>query len=147
MVNEDDRAIDNSKPTPQFIVRLKQYKEFIAILVFFTGGFMWIYGFFATKSQVESVNDNVQVVHCLTNSSIILTETRMQKRFLLEELTQKSVELNNLLTKTDLSVAENRKLIILKAETDVIRENLMKANARHDEAYHNLKVAKCQFDK
>ena len=75
MPNDKTKDKNASDGKNRFVTRLKEYKEFIAILVFFMGGFFWIYGFFATKDQVK-------VLQCLTNNNIALIECRMQKRFL-----------------------------------------------------------------
>jgi hypothetical protein len=46
---------DIAKPTTtgerKFLDILKEYKELIAILVFFLGGVLWMFGYFATKQQ------------------------------------------------------------------------------------------------
>ena len=138
MVDEDDRTNATSSSTPDFITRLKQYKEFILILVFFMGGAMWVYGYFATKDQVE-------VVHCLTSNGISLIESRMQKKFFFDELTQKSMELDRLRAKTNISNEESQKVIILNAEIDLIRKKLFETEAKHDKYFHILRTNKCQY--
>ena len=137
MINEGDRTNDTSGSTPDFITRLKEYKEFIVILVFFIGGFMWIYGYFATKEQVK-------VLQCLTNQNITLIESRMQKKFLFDELNQKGMELEKLLKKADVLNEERRKVIQLTNEIEIIKANLKKTEARYDEAFNFLKANKCQ---
>ena len=66
-------------PTVTILDRLKQYKEFIAIMVFFIGGFLWIYGFFATKGQLNELQ-------CLTNLNVAMIETRVKKKEFIDEI-------------------------------------------------------------
>ena len=44
--NEPIKPAAGSSP---LLSRLREYKEFIGIRVFFVAGILWIYGFFATK--------------------------------------------------------------------------------------------------
>jgi hypothetical protein len=50
---------DIAKPTTtgerKFLDILKEYKELIAILVFFLGGVLWMFGYFATKQQLTEL--------------------------------------------------------------------------------------------
>lgn len=147
MINEGDRTNNTRGSTPNFIARLKEYKEFIVILVFFVSGFMWIFSYFATKDQVR-------VLQCLTNHNIILIESRMQKKFLFDELTQKGMELEKLVPQVDISKSENNKselsaeekekVIRLKEQMEIIRANLIETQIKHDEAFNYLKSNKCQ---
>lgn len=50
------------------LTKLKQYKEIIAIIVFFLSGVAWIYGSFATKKQVDRLE-------CFTNLNITLVRS------------------------------------------------------------------------
>jgi lipid A disaccharide synthetase len=137
MINEGDHTNNTSGSTPNFITRLKEYKEFILILVFFVSGFMWIFSYFATKEQVK-------VLQCLTDQNIILIESRMQKKFLFDELIQKGMEIEKIFKKADVLNEESRKVIQLTNEIEMLKEKLKMTSARYDEAFNFLKMNKCQ---
>jgi hypothetical protein len=136
MTNESERTNDTHGNATDFIGRVKAYKEFIAILVFFVSGFMWIFFFFATKGQVK-------VNKCLTNQNITLIESRLQKQIFLDELTQKSMALRELEKKDDISKEEDKKVIQLKSEIELIKADLKNTKARYNEAFNFLKAGKC----
>ena len=73
-----------------FVQRLKEYKEFVAVLVFFLGGVTWAYGVFATQQQINQLK-------CLLNTNISLIHNQTQSRFLLQELTSKQMHLAEIL--------------------------------------------------
>lgn len=68
---------------------LKEYKEIIAILVFFIGGVLWIFGFFATKNEVKKFK------------YIVLTKVNIEENYRLldnlqrelDELTEEKIDL------------------------------------------------------
>ncbi len=57
--------------------RLKEYKELIAILVFFLGGFFWIQNQFPTKSDLKT---DVGILHCLLEKYMTLTQLQIHER-------------------------------------------------------------------
>lgn len=68
---------------------LKEYKETIAILVFFIAGVLWIFGFFATKNEVKKLKH------------IVLTKVKIEENYRLldniqrelDELTEEKIDL------------------------------------------------------
>ncbi|MFX0199001.1 MAG: hypothetical protein ACFFCW_23000 [Candidatus Hodarchaeota archaeon] len=112
---EDRQSLKDTKSQANsFLNRLREYKEFIAILVFVVGGFMWIYGFFATKQQVR-------VLQCLMNQQIALVESRMTSKFLCEEIVQKLLELQKLNEKHDKSNEEIKRSLEVQEEIRRLR--------------------------
>jgi len=57
-----------------FMQKLLTYKEFISILVFFTGGILWIYSIFATKQNVDQLA-------CVTQLNIQMVQGKMESQF------------------------------------------------------------------
>ena len=65
--------------------KLKQYKEFIAIIIFFLGGFFWLQAEFPNKSdlnaQVGLLNTNLKTevgsLNCLLDSYMLLTHLQI----------------------------------------------------------------------
>ena len=65
---------DISKPTTngerKFLDILKEYKELIAVLVFFLGGVLWMFGYFATKKQLTELR-------CWMHANVEFVQGRM----------------------------------------------------------------------
>ncbi len=75
-----------------FLDLLNAYKELLTVIVFFLGGFLWVYGIFATKRQV-----NVLLWYTLTYNRMIesrLAADAAEKE--IDELTQVLKDLKNL---------------------------------------------------
>jgi len=138
MPNEEgDHTNDVSGSKRDFIAHLKQYKEFIAILVFFVGGFMWIFAYFATKESVDEVR-------CIADNIIILVDSRMEQDVFTKNLAKKGLEHKKLSEQANLSKEEKDiKLTTVDAELHVIRKNLNMTMEKHDKAHHILKMKKC----
>jgi len=89
----------------------KEYKEFIAILVFFIGGVVWLYAAFATKSYVDEFKDTIQKaitqiqesskkstanIKCVLGGSIEVYSKDTEIRFLQDEVTSNKIDLEKL---------------------------------------------------
>lgn len=67
------------------LARLKEYKELVAILAFFLGGFFWIDNQFPKKEDLErqvsgveaSVSTQVMVLKCLLEQYMLLTQLQL----------------------------------------------------------------------
>jgi hypothetical protein len=57
----------------KFLAKLKEYKELIALIMFFVGGIIWLYAAFATKSYVASIR-------CLLGATIERVDNEAQSR-------------------------------------------------------------------
>ena len=142
---------EHIKPTAGsslLLVRLKEYKEIIGITVFFLAGLMWIYGFFATKDQLK-------VQKCISDTSVMMLEGKMDIEFKMDKYAQTSMELINKIEKDGTSNEEDSVGIGLDQETTKARIRLSKelellgneineAKAKFDEALYILKTYKCQ---
>lgn len=57
------------------IERLKEYKEMIAIIVLFIGGFIWLETRFPTKTDLQT---EIASLNCLVEKYMILTQCQMR---------------------------------------------------------------------
>jgi flagellar motor component MotA len=57
--------------------KLKEYKELIAIIVFFIGGFIWLTSQFPTKNDLTS---EINSLNCLLEKYMTLTQLQIQNQ-------------------------------------------------------------------
>ncbi len=57
--------------------RLKEYKELLAILVFFLGGFFWVQNRFPTKTDLRA---EIAGLNCLLDKYMLLTQLQIRGR-------------------------------------------------------------------
>ena len=74
------------------IDRLKEYKELIAIVVFFLGGFFWLETHFPSKSDLKG---QIDVLHCLLDKYMTLTQLEIHVKDLGDKATALGAELNS----------------------------------------------------
>jgi len=88
------------KKTNGFLSRLKEYKEFISILIFFAGGAFWIYGFFATKSQVIDIQDattsQVKKLTCALEQNVKMLRGKMEFQYFTDLLDENKQEIRDI---------------------------------------------------
>ncbi|MEI7457612.1 MAG: hypothetical protein WCK93_12910 [Nitrosomonadales bacterium] len=63
--------------------RLKEYKELIAIIAFFLGGFFWLQSQYPNKSEVK---DEFNSIRCQLNSYMKLTQLQIRSQELDKQL-------------------------------------------------------------
>ena len=101
--------------------KLKEYKELITILIFFLGGFVWIYGYFATKTQLRSMK-------CVLNANVSLLTGQLQGNTLAQNL-NKNLELQGALEEKAKSDPSSQKMLNgLKQTAKMIEKQLENAN-------------------
>ncbi|WP_157973675.1 hypothetical protein [Tropicimonas sp. IMCC34043] len=133
---------DKDKPMPplnQLLGRLKDYKEFVAILVFFLGGLLWVYGVFATQKQVDQIK-------CLLNTNISLIHNQTQSRFLLQELTSKQLSLAEVIERGNAGTphrGDRRLALQLETEIDLLKDKVKDAEDASAESLDLLKKSAC----
>lgn len=69
--------------------KLKEYKELIAIIVFFLGGFFWLQSEFPSKNDLKS---QLKVINCQLDSYMQLTQLQISSQ-------EQEKQLNDLLKK------------------------------------------------
>ena len=86
-----DESIAAAEPK-SFLKRLNEIKETIALLLFFLGGISWVYGFFATRTQLTTFN-------CILSASIDFASAQIDVRYLPDKINAKGVQLSSLTDK------------------------------------------------
>lgn len=59
------------------LARLREYKELIAIILFFLGGFVWMERTFPKKDDLDG---KVQVLQCLLDSYMRITQRQLESQ-------------------------------------------------------------------
>lgn len=62
--------------------KLKEYKEIVAIIVFFLGGFMWLNNQFPTKNDLKS---EIGSLNCLVEKYMTLTQLQIRGQELVKQ--------------------------------------------------------------
>ncbi len=70
--------------------KLKEYKEIIAIMVFFAGGFMWLNKQYPTKAELHETNHQllteIQHLQCLLKKYMQLTQLQIRSHDLEKQI-------------------------------------------------------------
>lgn len=78
---------ENKRKEPLLLTRLKEYKDLIALVVFFVCGVIWIYSIFATEKLVTELD-------CITNKNILLSENRLKREIITSQVLDINAEQN-----------------------------------------------------
>ncbi|MBL8028908.1 MAG: hypothetical protein JNL74_20960 [Fibrobacteres bacterium] len=73
------------------ITKLKEYKELIAILVFFLGGFFWLNNRFSTKSDLQQ---EIASLNCMLEKYMLLTQNQIRVQTLEKEINETNSKLS-----------------------------------------------------
>jgi hypothetical protein len=115
---------------------LKEYKELIAILVFFLGGVLWMFGYFATKQQLTELR-------CWMRANVEFVQGRMDAANL-SDLSVKNIEdLTALSEKATLSADEKARKHRLEMAKDEIARKLAAAESTSVGAMKKLTSGQC----
>ncbi len=88
---------NNQSEQGNLITLLTQYKEFIAILLFFVSGGIWLFSYTATKTQVNELN-------CVMNQNVQMLRGKMEYQFVTDMLDNNKEEISDL--KRDIRLAK-----------------------------------------
>lgn len=122
-----------------FLQRLNDFKEFIAILVFFLGGVVWIYDYFATKQQLVQFN-------CLLTASISIARADADTKYLSDKIVEidlQATELDEKRLKGPLSAAEKKRLIELTNDSKNKQNEFAAAKQRFEESNQKIQSNLC----
>lgn len=128
-----------STPIQRVLKVAGQYKEMIAIIVFFLGGLSWILGYFATKQQAKEL-------HCTMQKNVDHLDSQMQLRFYQDELIDIGRDLEELGTKelsAPLSEREKQKRIHLGYTSRQISQTRDELNRKYLSARDALQKNAC----
>jgi hypothetical protein len=123
----------------RFLKPIKEYKELITVIVFFVGGALWIFGYFATKHQVKQLQ-------CLLNANISFLQGRLDSGSLSQLLVENLKESTLLDTKGTLTSDETLKRNQLKAAATEIIQKIADADGATAKALSQLKAGDCVVD-
>jgi hypothetical protein len=137
----DAEIPDVLKPEPKeeetgFIATLKEYKEFIAILVFFLAGVLWMVGYFATKKQLTELR-------CLMLANVEFIQNRMDSNNLSDMSVKNIEELAVLNEKTTLTSEEKAKRNRLEVAKNDLARKLAAADTASAHALNRLTSGQC----
>ena len=131
------------------LARLREYKEFIAILAFFIAGFLWIYGFFATKSEVKTLTSatksEVKTLKCLLNTNILAVTGQLDAMIKNDEVVTINLEITKLEEKKEkgLNALENQRFEGLKVKRDLTMKELIETRKTNKRALRGLASSAC----
>jgi hypothetical protein len=130
------QTIGTAGPESGFLATLKDYKELISILVFFVGGALWIFAYFATRTQVDELR-------CLMNANIGFIQSRMEVASLSELMVQNIAEAASLNSKSSLTADDKVKRGKLQVGAAEITRKLAAAETASAQALTNLQAGIC----
>jgi hypothetical protein len=134
-----DAAVDGEEVPPSklssFLKVADQYKEFVALVVFFLGGIFWAFAYFATKQQLTETR-------CILNANIDFIQSRMDSASL-SQLAVDNVKESATLEKPNLTPDEIVKRNQLKAVGESIARKLADAENASAQALKKLKSGDC----
>jgi hypothetical protein len=127
---------DISKPTKGLLDTLKDYKELIAILVFFLGGVLWMFGYFATKKQLTELR-------CLMLTNVEFIQGSMDVASLSDLSLKNSEDLTALNDKTTLTADEKARKLRLEMAKDEIARKIATAQSTTERSMEKLRSGEC----
>lgn len=118
-----------------WLERVKDFKELVAILIFFGGGGIWLYNYFATKDQLNQFR-------CLamTHLDILRKEKKMER--LMVELTELD-EKRKAAERIPDTPSKTRELVQASAKAELIRKDMMDTSAEIGKANDVLQKNLC----
>lgn len=128
--------------------RIKEYKELIAIIVFFLGGFLWLERNFPAKEDLEStkreLESKIEESRCVSDKQIEITQWQMRERDLEKHIDDLNGQINmysdtRTLPPTVKEAIENKKL-----ERQSEKADLKDTKTRIQEIFRALEINTCR---
>lgn len=126
-------------PLEALVARLNQYKELIAIAAFFVGGFLWVFGYFVTKSQFAELK-------CFAKSNIVVNRETMKLRDAEAAIAESSRRLDDLEDKRksgELSDKEKGERKRLDTQVETLKDEIKVARVKLNAAKTKLEDSDC----
>lgn len=130
--------------------KIKEYKELIAIIVFFLGGFIWLESQFPKKSYIKS---EVKSLNCLLEKYMILTQLQIRGQKLekqIQEIDRKmesTFQINSDITNHPLSPAMEYELKELRESLSDKKKELKNNNDEMEKIHNELARNICGKEK
>lgn len=115
---------------------IKEFKELIAVIVFFVSGILWVFGYFATKDQLKSL-------HCITNANMEFLQGQMDSNTLSGMLLKNLQEQNRIKNTIPEGSPERAYLVQLEIAANDLAVKSNIANEMRTDALKVLKSGKC----
>jgi hypothetical protein len=131
-----DALKTSSKKEKGFLDTVKEYKEFIAILIFFAAGVLWMVGYFATKKQLTELR-------CLLLANVEFIQNRMDSNNLSDLSVKNFEDLAVLAEKTTLTADEKAKRNRLEVTKSDLARKLAAADTASAQALNKLTSGQC----
>lgn len=149
MKKKRETSEDSPRKEMSGLSKLKEYKELITVIIFFVGGIVWIYGYFATKSSLTTISAQLQ---CLLNTHVTLISSEMEHSKLQADKEKIAIELNSKISELEKlkSEAASDKLVGLKEEIVKLEEKYKDFELKYEliskkigEASDQIKLNNC----
>jgi hypothetical protein len=132
-----------------FVALIKEYKELIATIVFFVGGVLWIFGYFATKEELrgfrEAASTQNKVLHCLLEKHVQLLEGKQKWKLSSDELMTVQEDIRKQVpTSAQFSENDIRKSVRLEQQREEIRTRISSAEKEITEATNAIMYRECE---
>lgn len=118
---------------------LKEFKELLAVLIFFFGGALWIFGYFATKSQIKEL-------YCIMNANVDFIQGRLEAGSLSDLLVDNYKELKAFDVGQVLSDDDAEKVSRLELAAAELTRKLSNADTSTADALNRLRSGECSTD-
>lgn len=130
-----DKIEDKTKLS-KMLESIKEFKELIAVIVFFIAGALWVFGYFATKDQLKSL-------HCITNANMEFLQGQMDSNTLSEMLIKNLKEQHRIKNTTPEDSPERSALVQLQIAANDLTVKSSMANKMRTDALKVLKSGTC----
>jgi hypothetical protein len=127
------RADDNRRA---FVHWLGSYKELLSVVIFFLGGFLWVYGVFATKEQIKEVR-------CMLNANVDVINAQLEESSISQLLVDNLQEKDRLANLGQASDGDRKKLAQLTTANLDLQKKLERATTLRAEAGKKLRSHQC----
>jgi hypothetical protein len=132
-------AADDPSPIASFTKWIGEYKELISVLIFFAGGVLWAFAYFATKQQISELK-------CLMNANVNIVQGKMDSSTLSQLMldnVKRTSQLDGTPNPTADQVVEKNQL---KTAAPEIARKIAEAETNIAKALDKLKSGECLGD-
>jgi len=131
------------------IALMKEYKELAATIVFFAGGVLWIFGYFATKEELrtfrETASDQNKTLHCLLQKHVQLLGGKQILKTSSDDLAALQEEIRRQTpSSVQFSDSDVRKIVRLEQQRDEIKSNIAFAEKEISDATKAIMSRMCE---
>ena len=119
-----------------FLRWINDYKELLSVIIFFIGGFLWVYGVFATKAEIKELK-------CLINVNIDAIYSQIDESNLSQLLVENLQEQDKLKHLSPSNDVDQRRLAQLAAAALDIQSKLQRATNLRAESSQKLRSDRC----